>query len=375
MGISSTYTPAREVGNGSKVDFDFNFKCQSTSELKVYKIVTATGALTLQTLGVDFTAVLSTTTEGGTVTYTTAPTALQTSFIGRDVSDVQDADIPSVSVFREEQLENALDKRTMVSQQLGEKLERTITFATTQDMTSISAELPAPVADQILGWNTAGTALENKTKEVTETQYDGVISAGLDASKSASPTVKDLYFATDTGKIYLCEVAGAWVDISAYVKTTGNETVAGVKTFSSFPITPSSAPTTDYQVVNKKYVNDQDTANRAKKIGTLSWDVSTTGDQAVTGVGFQPSLVRLFFADSSSLRSSDGISDATNHYCNYTESPMNILQDVTKVATFKSSTDVATLVVKTMDADGFTITKAKTNSPTGTMVVIYEAHK
>ena len=43
-------------------------------------------------------------------------------------------------------------------------------------------------------------------------------------------------------------------DISA-VGLTGNETVAGVKTFSSFPVTPSSAPTTDYQVANKLYVD------------------------------------------------------------------------------------------------------------------------
>jgi len=39
------------------------------------------------------------------------------------------------------------------------------------------------------------------------------------------------------------------------VSNTGNETISGIKTFSSFPITPSSAPTTDYQVANKKYVD------------------------------------------------------------------------------------------------------------------------
>jgi hypothetical protein len=38
---------------------------------------------------------------------------------------------------------------------------------------------------------------------------------------------------------------------------TGNQTVAGVKTFSSFPVTPSSAPTTNYQTANKKYVDDE----------------------------------------------------------------------------------------------------------------------
>ena len=40
------------------------------------------------------------------------------------------------------------------------------------------------------------------------------------------------------------------------VQKTGNETIGGIKTFSSFPLTPNSAPTTDYQVVNKKYVDD-----------------------------------------------------------------------------------------------------------------------
>lgn len=44
-------------------------------------------------------------------------------------------------------------------------------------------------------------------------------------------------------------------DDDAVVHDTGAETVAGVKTFSSFPVTPSSTPSTDYQVANKKYVD------------------------------------------------------------------------------------------------------------------------
>jgi hypothetical protein len=41
------------------------------------------------------------------------------------------------------------------------------------------------------------------------------------------------------------------------VSLTGDETIAGVKTFSSFPVTPESDPTTDYQAANKKYVDDK----------------------------------------------------------------------------------------------------------------------
>jgi len=39
------------------------------------------------------------------------------------------------------------------------------------------------------------------------------------------------------------------------VALTGNETVAGIKTFSSFPLLPSSVPTTSYQAVHKSYVD------------------------------------------------------------------------------------------------------------------------
>lgn len=43
---------------------------------------------------------------------------------------------------------------------------------------------------------------------------------------------------------------------ASFVMTAGAQAVNGVKTFGSFPVTPSAAPTTDYQVANKKYVDD-----------------------------------------------------------------------------------------------------------------------
>ena len=57
---------------------------------------------------------------------------------------------------------------------------------------------------------------------------------------------------TDTPKISYKDLT----DESKLVKTTGDQTIGGVKTFTSFPVTPSSAPTTDYQAANKKYVDD-----------------------------------------------------------------------------------------------------------------------
>jgi len=60
-----------------------------------------------------------------------------------------------------------------------------------------------------------------------------------------------------------------WKSLEA-VSLTENQTVAGIKTFSSFPITPSSAPTTNYQVANKKYVDDSSTKYLTYGLGTLA---------------------------------------------------------------------------------------------------------
>lgn len=55
------------------------------------------------------------------------------------------------------------------------------------------------------------------------------------------------------------------------VKLTGNQTVAGVKTFSSSPIVPG--PTTDTQASTKKYVDDENLK-----------DAHLTGDQTIAGI-------------------------------------------------------------------------------------------
>jgi len=62
--------------------------------------------------------------------------------------------------------------------------------------------------------------------------------------------------ADDSHNHVISNVDGLSDSIANTVKLWGNQTIAGIKTFSSFPVTPSSAPTSDYQVSNKKYVDD-----------------------------------------------------------------------------------------------------------------------
>ena len=71
------------------------------------------------------------------------------------------------------------------------------------------------------------------------------------------------------------------IDSSGFVQTSGNQTIAGVKSFSSFPVTPSSAPTTDYQVSNKKYVDNLIGA-WASWTPTITWSGGTTDPTSFT---------------------------------------------------------------------------------------------
>lgn len=81
---------------------------------------------------------------------------------------------------------------------------------------------------------------------------------------------------------------------SEVVLLTGDQSIDGVKTHTSFPVTPSTAPTTDYQVANKKYIDDtaiagvgDGTITNTKlatdvKVGSLA-TLTTTEDSSVTG--------------------------------------------------------------------------------------------
>ncbi len=72
------------------------------------------------------------------------------------------------------------------------------------------------------------------------------------------------------------------------VRTEDAQTVAGVKTFTSFPITPSSDPSTDYQVANKQYVDNIAVAGAPNASTTVKGivEIATTAEAAAgTGTG------------------------------------------------------------------------------------------
>lgn len=118
-----------------------------------------------------------------------------------------------------------LSNLTLVSETVGFTISGGTTPKTLTLDTDITASTLATVSTAIL---------------VSNLDTDGTLAANSD-TKVASQKATKTY--VDTTK-------------SLLVALTGNQTVAGIKTFSSFPITPSSAPSADYEMANKKYVDD-----------------------------------------------------------------------------------------------------------------------
>lgn len=162
MSVTETYEPVLLETDGSETDFDFDFSVFDDTDL-VVAIVDPDTLEVLDTpeLGVDYTVTLNTSTVGGTVVFGNAPADGQLVSIRRDIPTTQGTDIPSGGLFRESQIENALDKAILLIQQLEEQIGRALLQNPYQETPEII--IPVPEAGTVLGWNDDGDGLENKT--------------------------------------------------------------------------------------------------------------------------------------------------------------------------------------------------------------------
>lgn len=179
MSASDNYAVLKTIGNGSTVDFTFNWPALNASYLRVYLENATTGVQVLQTEGggADYTVVLTST--GGTVTFNTAPTSADYVVIARVVELTQTDPYSTSKGFQGDVVEDSFDKLTLIAQDHQDALDRSITFKVGS---SSSTDLPEPVADRFLGWDSGGTTLENKTIG-SSTDTLPTISAPSDADK------------------------------------------------------------------------------------------------------------------------------------------------------------------------------------------------
>jgi hypothetical protein len=153
MTISSDTSRVSYSTNGTTGPWTVPFRFLENSHLQVvYK--TAAGVESTLVLTTDY-SVAGAGDPEGTVTTVTAYAAGGTVTIIRNVPATQETDYADGSDFPADSHENALDKLTMLAQQLDERMDRAIVLSAGS---TSSGQLPdaAARADKLLGFNTSG---------------------------------------------------------------------------------------------------------------------------------------------------------------------------------------------------------------------------
>lgn len=135
---SATAKSGPYAGNGIAVAFAVGFACQAATDL----VVVRTDALdvdTTLTYVTDYSVVLNAdqvASPGGTVTLAVAPAVGVRVTILRNVALTQGSQLPNQGAWYPKVVENALDKLTMIVQQLSERVSRSVQVGVTAGDTS-----------------------------------------------------------------------------------------------------------------------------------------------------------------------------------------------------------------------------------------------
>ena len=190
MTVSTTTNRASYSGNGSTTAFAYGFKIFADADLTVI-IRSSAGVETTKTLTTHYTVSGAGTDSGGNVTFTTGnvPASGETVVVLRKLTLTQGTDYVANDPFPAESHEDALDRLTMITQQLDEavgrslKVSQTNVIATSEFTTSSSDR-----ANKLLSFDGSGDLTVTEGKVDTVTASVSAVSAGGSPTASATYT-------------------------------------------------------------------------------------------------------------------------------------------------------------------------------------------
>lgn len=155
MTVTNSSNKITYIGNGLTTQFPFTFKIFKTSDIQVTLTDTLTGIDTKLTTNysVNMSGYVVYPVSGSPLTSTTKLT------INRVVPITQDTTLPNQGAYFAKVVETALDKVTVIEQQLASDIDRTMKFSVSLP-DNFNRELPAPVALKALRINSDATGFE-----------------------------------------------------------------------------------------------------------------------------------------------------------------------------------------------------------------------
>lgn len=247
MTISSTTRKAGPFdGNGVTTSFPFTFKVFAKSDLEVVRTMPSGIEKTL-VLDSDYSVTLNGDQDanpGGTITYpvsgTPLPTGWRLTAVG-DIDNLQPTDITNGGGFYPQVIENALDRVTMLIQQLDEEVDRTIRIAVSDDSTE-GLELPAQDgrATRILGFDADGnfTTYERATATVQTTYRQFTATAGqtvFSLPNTYTPGANSLYVWMNGAKL-ISGVDFSETTSTSFTLTTGAQAGDSIEAIAGVPL-------------------------------------------------------------------------------------------------------------------------------------------
>ena len=335
--VTGTYTPTRVSTDGNTTEYSFSFAVPAQGDLVVQLVnSTNTSNVTNQTLTTNYTVTLSKSTPGGHIDFLSAPAAGQYVQLSRDIDITQPTDIPAGGLFREIQIENALDRNVLLLQQQQEQIDRAIKVPLlsndTADYTTIieNAAVAAAAYSASASANATAAAASAVTASTNATAAQGYATAAASSATNSSSSAV---------------LAAAYAD-EAYTNSLGNLTVAS---------TAEAQGATD----DVKYMSPAKTKILVEYAGAVKIPVTNGGTNATDaataranlGIGMTLPSGSVFFMASGSCPT--GTTDVSSTYAN---------KYVKISATQLTSSGVAL----TGTSDGTTLTSAQSGLPAHT---------
>lgn len=297
MSISSEIRRAGPfAGNGSTVNFPFTFKVFTTAQVVVTR--TVSGVDTTLTLTTDYTVSLNSnqdTSPGGTVTMLTAPASGQSITITSNVANLQPTVLANLGGFYPEVLNDSLDRATIQIQQLDERVDRALVIPVSSS--GVATQLPAPSSSALIGWNPAGTALQNyNSTALGTTAYQYLHSITATAGQTVIVLPAPYVLAANAITVFLnglrLDQAADWVETNTTTVTLTSALSLGdtvtvvvnlLAAVATTTITTATPEATAAQIADITHT----TNTTSKTIGQLLWD--TTNNRLLRASGAAPS--------------------------------------------------------------------------------------